>query len=276
MSHASTVSKSIYSLPNSNNRLTLDAVPRHTDLLEERLHRKQRLAAAYRLFSRYGFEVGLAGHFTARDPIETEHYWINPLGVPFSQISVSQLLRVDAQGQVVEGDGLLNTSALDLHYGLQQARPEVVGIAHLHGFYGRTWSSLAQLFDPITAEAGAFVGDQAIFPRHALRKADGSLEQDRDIVTGAFVDSFAGNNLLFWQNHGLWTVGESVESAAWRFILAEDVARSHLLARAAGVPVIPQVEPTNAQGRARHELFAWLNFQPLWDEIVAQQPDLLA
>ncbi|EPJ85052.1 MULTISPECIES: class II aldolase/adducin family protein [Pseudomonas] len=276
MSHASTFSKSIFSLPHSNNRLTLDAVPRHDDLLQERLHRKQRLAASYRLFAQYGFEVGLAGHFTARDPIETEHYWINPLGVPFSQISVSQLLRVDSQGQVVEGEGLLNTSALELHYGLQQARPEVVGIAHLHGFYGRTWSSLGQLFDPITAEAGAFVGDQAIFRRHDLRKADGTLEQDRDLVTGAFVDSFAGNNLLFWQNHGVWTVGETVESAAWRFILAEDVARSHLLARAAGVPIIPQVEPASVQGRARNELFSWLNFQPLWDEIIARQPDLLA
>jgi ribulose-5-phosphate 4-epimerase/fuculose-1-phosphate aldolase len=276
MSHASTFSKSIFSLPHSNNRLTLDAVPRHDDLLQERLHRKQRLAASYRLFAQYGFEVGLAGHFTARDPIETEHYWINPLGVPFSQISVSQLLRVDSQGQVVEGEGLLNTSALELHYGLQQARPEVVGIAHLHGFYGRTWSSLGQLFDPITAEAGAFVGDQAIFRRHDLRKADGTLEQDRDLVTGAFVDSFASNNLLFWQNHGVWTVGETVESAAWRFILAEDVARSHLLARAAGVPIIPQVEPASVQGRARNELFSWLNFQPLWDEIIARQPDLLA
>ena len=279
MSHASTsstTSKSIFSLPHANNRLTLDAVPRHDDLLQERLHRKQRLAAAYRLFAQYGFEVGLAGHFTARDPIETEHYWINPLGVPFSQISVSQLLRVDSQGQVVEGEGLLNTSALDLHYGLQHARPEVVGIAHLHGFYGRTWSSLGQLFDPITAEAGAFIGDQAIFRRHDLRKTDGTLEQDRDIVTGAFVDSFAGNNLLFWQNHGVWTVGETVESAAWRFILAEDVARSHLLARAAGVPIIPQLEPASAEGRARNELFSWLNFQPLWDEIIARQPDLLA
>jgi ribulose-5-phosphate 4-epimerase/fuculose-1-phosphate aldolase len=275
MSQTTPISKSIFSLPHSNNRLTLDSVPKHADLHAERLHRKQRLAASYRLFSRYGFEVGLAGHFTARDPIETGHYWINPLGVPFSQITVSQLLRVNRDGQVVEGEGLLNTSALELHDGLQQARPEVVGIAHLHGFYGRTWSSLGQLFDPITAEAGAFVEDQAIFRRHDLRTANGALDNDRDRVTAAFVDSFAGNSLLFWQNHGVWTVGESVESTAWKFILAEDIARSHLLARAAGVPVIPQVDPVTPQSRARSELFGWLNFQPLWDEIVTQQPDLL-
>lgn len=275
MSHTQPYSNSLLNLPHDNNRLQLEAVPRQRDPLQERLHRKQRLAASYRLFARYGFEVGVAGHFTARDPLEPEHYWINPLGVPFSQITASQLLRVNRQGQVVEGEGLLNVSALELHDGIQQARPEVVGIAHLHGFYGRTWSALGQLFEPITAEAGAFIEDQAIFRRHDLRATDGSLDNDRDRVTAAFVDSFAGNNLLFWQNHGVWTVGESVESAAWRFILAEDVARSHLLARAAGAPVVPRVEPLTAQGRARNELFAWLNFQPLWDEIVAQQPDLV-
>lgn len=275
MSQRQAYSNSLLNLPHGNNRLNLEAVPRHDDLQQERLHRKQRLAASYRLFARYGFEVGLAGHFTARDPIEPEHYWINPLGVPFSQITVSSLLRVNREGQVVEGEGLLNTSALELHDGIQRARPEVVGIAHLHGFYGRTWSALGQLFEPITAEAGAFVEDQAIFRRHDLRTGDGRLDNDRDRVTAAFVDSFANNSVLFWQNHGVWTVGESVESAAWRFILAEDVARSHLLARAAGVPVVPQADPVTPQSRARNELFSWLNFQPLWDEIIAQQPDLL-
>ena len=276
MSHEHSVSHSISSLPHSNNRLSLDSIPHHADPLQERLHRKQRLAASYRLFARYGYEVGLAGHFTARDPIETDHYWINPLGVPFSKISVSHLLRVDADGQVVEGEGLLNTSSLELHHGLQRARPEVVGIAHLHGFYGRTWSSLGQLFDPITAEAGAFSQDQVLFPRHALRAPDGTLEQDRDRVARAFIERFADNSLLIWQNHGLWTVGETVESAAWKFILAEDVARSHLLARAAGVPVIPLADPVTEESKARNELFAWLNFLPLWDAISTQEPDLLA
>jgi len=275
MSQHNTRSHSILDLPHSNNRLALDGIPRHADPLQERLHRKQRLAASYRLFARYGYEVGLAGHFTARDPIEPDHYWINPLGVPFSKITVSQLLRVNGEGQVVEGEGLLNTSALELHHGLQRARPEVVGIAHLHGFYGRTWSALGQLFDPITAEAGAFPQDQVLLPRHELRAADGTLEQDRDRVAEAFVDRFAGNSLLIWQNHGLWTVGETVESAAWKFILAEDVARSHLLARSAGIPVIPPAEPVTPQSRARSELFGWLNFLPLWDEISTQEPDLL-
>jgi ribulose-5-phosphate 4-epimerase/fuculose-1-phosphate aldolase len=276
MSYAKRFPQSIYTLPSDNNRLTLGSVPKHDDLLLERLHRKQRLAAAYRLFARYGYEVGVAGHFTARDPIHPEQYWINPLGVPFSQITVSHLLRVDSDGQVVEGEGLLNTSALELHHDLQQARPDVVGIAHLHAFHGRVWSSLGRLFDPITAEAGAFEDDQVFFRRHDLRTATGALEQDRDIVSQAFVETFADNNLLIWQNHGLWVTGETVESAAWRFIIAEDSARAHLLAQSAGTPLIPPADSSEgAKDKARHEFFGWLNFLPLWDLIRTEEPDLL-
>jgi len=275
MSSTSRFTHSIRDLPQIDHRLTLREPLHHKDPLKERLHRKQRLAAAYRLFAQLGFEVGVAGHFTARDPVDTDHFWINPLGVPFSQIRVSDLMRVDGDGRVVEGEGVLNTSALELHYDLQKARPEVVGIAHVHGFHGRVWSSLGKLFQPITAESSYFQGDQVLFPRLALRNAEGGVERDRDRVSRAFVDTFAQHNLLVWQNHGLWTVGQSVETAAWRFILADDTARAHLLAYSAGTPVIPDLDPPKASDKAGQEFFAWLNFLPLWDRIRAEQPDLL-
>ena len=47
---------------------------------EERRHRKQRLAAAFRLFGRFGFDEGVAGHITARDPERPDHFWVNPFG----------------------------------------------------------------------------------------------------------------------------------------------------------------------------------------------------
>src|SRR5262245_43544990 len=51
---------------------------------DERLHRKQRLAAAFRLFARYGFDEGVAGHITARDPEFPTKFWVNPFAVPFA------------------------------------------------------------------------------------------------------------------------------------------------------------------------------------------------
>src|ERR1700752_3596159 len=70
---------------------------------QDRLHRKQNLAAAFRLFSRFGFDEGVAGHITARDPELTDHFWVNPFGMHFSMVKVSDLLLVNHHGEVVEG-----------------------------------------------------------------------------------------------------------------------------------------------------------------------------
>ncbi len=49
----------------------------------ERQHRKERLAASFRIFGRFGFDEGVAGHITARDPEHPEHFWVNPFGMDF-------------------------------------------------------------------------------------------------------------------------------------------------------------------------------------------------
>ena len=72
------------------------------DPFAERVHRKARLAAGFRLFGRFGFEEGVAGHITARDPVEPETFWVNPLGMPFSHIRVSDLLRVNHDDAVYD------------------------------------------------------------------------------------------------------------------------------------------------------------------------------
>ena len=240
---------------------------------EERLHRRQRLAAAFRLFARYGYEVGLAGHFSARDPMLTDHFWVNPLGMSFAHIRASDLLLVSPDGDVVEGDGLVNLSGVPYHDQLQQARPEVVGVAHAHSFNAKIWSAFGRTLDPITADAAVLHGDQVLFqPR---RPTDRSIEDGRHVVARQVVEALGDRNILIWQNHGLWTVGATVEAAAWRFIAFEDAARGQLVAESAGQPIVPQTPPPPAEGRTRREVSAWLSFLPLWDRVVREEPDLL-
>ena len=73
------------------------------DPVAERLFRKQRLAAALRLFGKFGFGEGVAGHITVRDPIDTETFWVNPMGRSFKLVRVSDLIRVSHDGDVVDG-----------------------------------------------------------------------------------------------------------------------------------------------------------------------------
>src|SRR5689334_4014181 len=95
----------------------------------ERLERKQKLAAAFRLFARYGFDEGVAGHITARDPEETECFWVNPFGLYFGHIRASDLILVDAQGNVVRGKAKVNRAAFAIHSRVHHARPDVIAAA---------------------------------------------------------------------------------------------------------------------------------------------------
>ena len=70
-------------------------LPKFDTVEEERLHRKQRLAAAFRLFGQFGFDEGVAGHITARDPEHPDHFWVNPFGMNFRHIRVSDLILVE-------------------------------------------------------------------------------------------------------------------------------------------------------------------------------------
>src|SRR6202158_6452658 len=85
-----------------------DYLPKSATVEEERLHRKQRLAAGFRLFGKFGFDEGVAGHITARDPEHLDQFWVNPFGMSFKQIRVSDLICVDHTGAAVEGNAIAN------------------------------------------------------------------------------------------------------------------------------------------------------------------------
>src|ERR1700704_6961685 len=90
---------------------TPHSFPKFTNPDDERRHRKQRLAAAFRLFGQFGFDEGVAGHITARDPERLDHFWVNPLGMNFKQVRVRDLILVNDNGEVVDGNWPVNAAA---------------------------------------------------------------------------------------------------------------------------------------------------------------------
>ena len=111
--------------------LRLPLPPTFGSVEEERLHRKQRLAAAFRLFAHFGYEEGVAGHITARDPERPDHFWVNPFGEPFAHIRVSDLVLINDEGDVVEGERAVNRAAFAIHSQVHAARPDVVAAGRL-------------------------------------------------------------------------------------------------------------------------------------------------
>ena len=230
---------------------------------EERLHRKQRLAAAFRLFSKFGFDEGVAGHITARDPERPDHFWVNPFGMHFGHIRVSDLILVNHQGEVVEGDRPVNAAAFAIHSQVHAARPDVVAAAHAHSVYGKSWSALGRTLDPITQDVCAFYEDHAVFDDYTGVVLD--LEEGKRIA-----HALGDNKAAILRNHGLLTVGHSVDEAAWWFITMERSCQAQLLAEAAGTPVLidPGDGPDRPARQVGSHLAGWFSFQPLFDRIV--------
>ena len=132
--------------------------PTFTDKYEEREYLKGRLAAAFRIFGKYGFDEGVAGHITLRDPVDPSTFWVNPFGMAFSLIRRSDLIQVDSKGKVIAGGEcrLLNLAAFMIHGAIHEARPDVMCAAHSHSIYGRAFCSLGKPLDTITQDACSF------------------------------------------------------------------------------------------------------------------------
>jgi len=249
--------------------LKLNLPPTFATVEEERLHRKQRLAAGFRLFSRFGFDEGVAGHITARDPEHTDCFWVNPFGMHFGHVRVSDLILVNHEGEVVEGDRAVNTAAFAIHSQVHAARPDAVAAAHSHSIYGKSWSSLGRTLDPITQDVCAFYEDHSLFDDYTGVVLD---VQEGKRIAHALED----NKAVILRNHGLLTVGHSVDEAVWWFITMERSCQAQLLAEAAGKPILIDHEQAKlTSGQVGSHIAGWFSFQPLYDRIVREQPDLL-
>ncbi|NCY15977.1 MAG: class II aldolase/adducin family protein [Actinobacteria bacterium] len=243
--------------------------PMFDDVESERLHRKQRLAAAFRLFGRFGFGEGVAGHITVRDPEFPDRFWLNPFGVDFRLISVSDLVCVDHDGVIVVGDYAINQAAFAIHSQVHAARPDVIAAAHTHSVYGKAFSSLGRLLDPITQDSCAFFEDHVLFDDFTGVVLDPS--EGRRIA-----DGLGDRKAAILRNHGLLTVGHSVDEAAWWYITMERTCQAQLLAMAAGDPIrIDEDAARLTHAQIGSHFAGWFSFQPLHSVIVRDEPDLL-
>ncbi|MCR0983852.1 class II aldolase/adducin family protein [Roseomonas populi] len=239
---------------------------------EERLHRKQRLAAACRVFAHHGYEYGFAGHITVRDPEHPELYWTNPFAMDFGRVKVSDLLLVDHDGKVLEGSWAVNRAGFVLHAAIHEANPHVLASCHMHTTHGMAWAALGRPLAPITQTACGFYGDgQAVITEEA-----GAVVVDRS-AGRRVAAAFGTARIAIHQNHGLFSAGrESVDEAAWWFIMAERACEIQLKAEATGHPLklIPPEAAAHSRDHLATPFMAWLHYQPIYDRVCRTDPDL--
>jgi ribulose-5-phosphate 4-epimerase/fuculose-1-phosphate aldolase len=266
---ASTAERSIDGIELTPKVVGLDGPPTFDTVEEERFYRKTHLAGALRVFGRFGFSEGVAGHITVRDPEFPDHFWVNPFGMSFRHIRQSDLILVNHQGDVVYGTKPVNRAAFVLHAAIHSARPDVIAAAHSHSPYGKSFSSLGIPLAPLTQDACIFYNDHTLISEHGGAVVF-EVEAGRD-----FAAAFPTGKAAIHQNHGLFTVGESVDEAAFWFISMERSCQAQLMAMAAGDPIeIRDEYASYTAQQTGYPLAGWFSFQPMWDEISRSEPEL--
>jgi ribulose-5-phosphate 4-epimerase/fuculose-1-phosphate aldolase len=235
-----------------------------------RQHLRQRLAGSFRIFARLGFNEGVAGHITARDPEYCDRFWVNPLAVPFALLRASDMICVSHDGEIVAGTRPVNPAAFAIHSRVHMARPDVVSVVHAHSPYGKAWSAFRHLLEPLSQNACAFYEDHAVYDNY-----DGVVfdVEEGDRIGAALGDKKA----VILSNHGNLTVGASIDEAVHWFVAMERTCREQLLVDASRrAPILMSPETARKTAASVGSAKAGrLSFRPMWDWIIHEEPDLL-
>ena len=241
------------------------------DTEELRQHRRMHLVGACRAFAKWGLDYGFAGHLTIRDPEHPDLYWTNPMAVHFAQVRLSNLILVDHEGRVVEGDHAVNQAGFVLHSAVHAEHPDILAMCHAHTVYGTAYASLGRPLAPITQDACAFFEDHAL-----IREESGQVAVERGAGRNV-AHAFKGVKAAIHQNHGLFTVSRhSIDSAAFWFMALERCCQQQLMIDASGHAPI-EVDPERARYSRTHvgsEYVGWLCFQAVYDDLVRSSPDM--
>ena len=235
--------------------------PEFDEPAELRAHRKRRLALAYRVFGAMGWGSLGDGHISARDPERPDCFWLGRYGVPFRYMTTDDLVLVRADG-TIEGGGHINMAAYYIHHPVHEARPEIVAAAHCHTPYGTPFSAKVTKLEPISQESCAFFEDHEIFDDEEVNIS--STDGGKRIAA-----AIGAARAVILRNHGLLTVGATIDSAVGFFLLMERCAEVQVKAPD-GAPIGPE------SARRTHADFddvaAWQVFQWAQRSFVPDSP----
>lgn len=208
-------------------------MPRFGTKEEVRRWQLEQMAGAFRVLAKLGLADGASGHISLRDPVDTDTFWINPYGVHFGLLRVSDMVRVDEEGRRVGGaDRPVSTGGFLIHSAIHRARGDINAVVHSHTPYGRAWSVFGRGLEMLCQDSCMFLDDLAVYGDFG--GVVFAAEEGRRIA-GALGP--VKKNIIL-RNHGILSGGGTVGEALGFFIALERACQTQLLVeRAVGMGV---------------------------------------
>ncbi|HEX2547655.1 MAG TPA: class II aldolase/adducin family protein [Ramlibacter sp.] len=188
------------------------------------------LAACYRLVAQNGWTDLIFTHISARVPGSDHHYLINPFGLAFDEVTASNLVKIDLDGNKVDpSEHRIHKAGFVIHSAVHQAREDANCIIHLHTPAGMAMSALQCGLLPLTQHAMLFTGKVGYHESEGLALDLAERERlARDLGT---------NCVLVLKNHGTLVVGSTVAEAFSMQWHLEQACKAQMMALASGQPL---------------------------------------
>jgi ribulose-5-phosphate 4-epimerase/fuculose-1-phosphate aldolase len=203
------------------------------------------LAALYRITALLGLDDLIYTHISARVPGPAEHFLINPFGLLYEEVTASNLVKVDLDGNIVgPADHPINPAGFVIHSCVHRARPDVTCVMHTHTVAGTGVSAQAEGLLPITQDALLFHGDIAYHDYEGLAL---DLDEQKRLVA-----DLGDRQLMILRNHGLLTCGRTTAEAFVLMYYLEQACQMQIAAQAGGRLHVPGEEAkVRVRGQAR-------------------------
>ncbi|XP_030046990.1 alpha-adducin isoform X3 [Microcaecilia unicolor] len=211
-----------------------------------------KLAAFYRLADLFGWSQLIYNHITVRVNSEQEHFLIVPFGLLYSEVTASSLVKINLQGDVVDRGSTnlgVNQAGFSLHSAIYAARPDIKCIVHIHTPAGAAVSAMKCGLLPISPEALA-LGEVAYHDYHGIL-----VDEEEKVLIQKNLG--LGSKVLILRNHGLVTVGETVEEAFYYIhnLVAACEIQVRTMASAGGPDNLVLLDPGKYKAKSRSSEF---------------------
>lgn len=205
------------------------------------------LAACYRLIALAGMDDQTATHITLKVPDQDGHFLINPYGLLFCQVTASNLVKIDIDGNVIsQSEYGINPAGFVIHSAIHAARSDANCIIHTHTVAGMAIACLEEGLLPISQKSLRFAGSRIAY--HDYEGKSDDLDE-----RGRLVRSMGNANALILRNHGLLVCAPTVGRAYHAMMNLEKSCKVQLAAMASGGKLITLSDDVIEHAARQHE-----------------------
>ena len=206
--------------------IEMSCMKSYEELTEKEL--RIQLAASYRLVEKLGWSFLIFGHLTARVPGPEKHFLINPYGLMYDEVTASNLVKIDLDGNIVDPDNEweVNPAGFIIHSAVHSTKSNAHCVMHTHTNAGMAMAGLKQGLINIDFSGSAFHNKVAYHDFEGVTLRNDECER--------IAKDLGEKTIMILRNHGLLTTGPTVAEAFMKLYTLESACQVQLMARACG------------------------------------------